>query len=113
MFNKLVTFLLIISCSFVMFNKYRIPHSSLLNRTADVTEDGVYVTPFKDPSKRHGASLGALSAGRVNITNLCGNYATKGLTIAVRYAAVRKQFGPEGGEELPILEYQTHVIFFF
>lgn len=31
--------------------------------------------------------------------------------IAVRYAAVRKQFGPEGSnEEVPILEYQTHVI---
>lgn len=94
---------------FVMFDQYRVPHTALLNKTGNVTEDGQYVTPFRDPNKRHGASLGALSAGRVSITNLCGVYAGKGITIAIRYAAVRKQFGPKDGEELPILEYQTHV----
>jgi hypothetical protein len=32
------------------------------------------------------------------------------LTIAIRYAAVRKQFGPGNGkDEVPIIEYQLHV----
>ena len=32
------------------------------------------------------------------------------LTIAIRYAAIRKQFGPGNGQdEIPILEYQLHV----
>lgn len=93
---------------FVMFNNYRIPRSQLLNKTADVSEDGMYLTRLKDPSKRYGASLGALSVGRVMIVGICAVYAVQALTIALRYAAVRKQFGPEGEEEISILEYQSH-----
>ncbi|KAK9877073.1 hypothetical protein WA026_016102 [Henosepilachna vigintioctopunctata] len=93
---------------FVLFKNYRIPRKNLLNRMGDVTESGEYVTPFKDPNKRHGASLGNLSSGRVNITNMAVAYGIKALTIAIRYAAVRKQFGPEGQQEVAILEYQTH-----
>ncbi|KAH1000143.1 hypothetical protein HUJ04_000070 [Dendroctonus ponderosae] len=94
---------------FVLFQNYEIPKENLLNKLGDVTEQGDYVTPFKDPSKRHGAALGALSGGRVVITGICAAYGVKALTIAVRYAAVRQQFGPsEQGPEVPILEYQTH-----
>ncbi|KAJ8939079.1 hypothetical protein NQ318_008683 [Aromia moschata] len=89
-----------------MFNNYEIPRHNLLNRLGDVTKDGQYVTPIKDPNKRHGAGLGLLSAGRVIITSVCETLGTKALTIAIRYAAVRKQFGPD--EEIPILEYQSH-----
>lgn len=31
------------------------------------------------------------------------------MVIGIRYAGVRKQFGPPEGEELPILEYQLLV----
>lgn len=93
-----------------MFQNYEIPKDNLLNKLGDVTERGEYITPFKDPSKRHGAALGALSAGRVVITGICAAYGVKALTIAVRYAAVRQQFGPPQGPEVPILEYQTHVL---
>ncbi|RZB39321.1 peroxisomal acyl-coenzyme A oxidase 3, partial [Asbolus verrucosus] len=93
---------------FLIFNKYHIPRENILNKNADVTPEGKYVTPFKNPKDRHGAALGALSVGRVNITGICENYGTKALTIAIRYAAVRKQFGPDGQEEVPILEYQSH-----
>lgn len=34
-----------------MFNKYRIPRESLLNRTGDVTPDGEYESSFSDPQK--------------------------------------------------------------
>ena len=58
-----------------------------------------------------GASLGALSDGRVNITSICSTYAILAMTIAVRYCCVRKQFGPSADEEWPVIEYQAQVLF--
>lgn len=43
------------------------------------------------------------------IIQICLAYVTKALAIAVRYAGVRRQFGPDEKEELPILEYQLIV----
>jgi len=91
---------------FVAFNQFRIPRENLLNKHGDVNPDGNYVTPFKDPNKRFGASLGALSGGRVGITGMCVTNLKMCMTIAIRYSAVRRQFGPEGGEEIPVIEYQ-------
>ena len=69
---------------------------------------GEYQSPFKDPRKRFGASLGNLSSGRVGIINMANMNLHLAVIIAVRYSAVRKQFGarePHG--ELAVLEYQT------
>lgn len=67
-----------------MFDHYRIPRENLLNRTGDVTPEGEYVTPYRDPSKRHGASMGTLSGGRVGISGMCITYLTSALTVAIR-----------------------------
>ncbi|KAK3587288.1 hypothetical protein CHS0354_034441 [Potamilus streckersoni] len=91
---------------FMAFNNLRIPREYLLNKTGDVTPEGKYVTPYKDPSKRFGASLGALSGGRVGITGMSTCNLKLCVTIAIRYSAVRKQFGPTDGPELPVIEYQ-------
>ncbi|XP_035231673.1 peroxisomal acyl-coenzyme A oxidase 3-like isoform X2 [Stegodyphus dumicola] len=93
---------------FMSFQNYRIPRESLLSRTGDVTPDGRYVTPFKDPNKRFGASLRSLSLGRMGILSMSVANLQMCLTIAIRYAAIRKQFGPPGEDEVPILEYQLH-----
>lgn len=88
----------------MMFDHYSVPRENLLNRTGDVTPDGIYKTPYKDPSKRFGASLGNLSMGRVGIIGFAAVYLKKSLAIAVRYSAVRKQFGP-ADKELAVIEY--------
>lgn len=91
---------------FAMFDHYSIPRENLLNKTGDVSPDGRYVSAIKDPSKRFGTTLGALSMGRVGIVGLCTTNLIKAAVIATRYSAVRKQFGPEDStEELPVIEY--------
>ena len=55
-----------------------------MNRAADVTVDGKYVSKYKDPQKRHSAALGVLSSGRVAITGLGIVNLKIALTIAVR-----------------------------
>ncbi|KXJ29078.1 peroxisomal acyl-coenzyme A oxidase 3 [Exaiptasia diaphana] len=91
---------------FVAFDHVRIPRENLLNKGGDVSPDGKYISGYKDPKKRFGAALGALSSGRVGITSMAVTNLRSCLPIAVRYSAVRKQFGPVEGEEIPVLEYQ-------
>ena len=93
---------------FATFNNVRVPRENLLNKTGDITPDGRYITAYKDPNKRFGISLGALSNGRVGLTFYANCFMTASLSIAIRYAAVRKQFGATPGNELSILEYQSH-----
>lgn len=98
---------------FIMFKNFRIPSDNLLNRTADVTPEGEYESSFTDPGKILGAALENLSMGRVGIMQECSNNLICVVTIAVRYAAVRKQFAPNGEgnnnmNELPIIEYPLH-----
>ena len=95
----------------MMFDQYKVDREMLLNKTGDVSVGGEYTTPFKDPSKRFGASLGNLSGGRVGIINMANCNLHLAVVIAVRYSAVRRQFGGGVGEqqqeEQAVLEYQT------
>ncbi|XP_018332514.1 peroxisomal acyl-coenzyme A oxidase 3 [Agrilus planipennis] len=96
---------------FIIFKDYRIPREYLLNRAADVTPEGNYESSLADPAKILGAVLETLSTARVGIMQECSNMLVSGVTIAVRYGAVRRQFKPSDGskqEELPLIEYPLH-----
>ena len=91
----------------IYFDRVRIPRGNLLNRFADVSADGKYTSPIESPSRRFFTMLGTLVAGRISIACASCSVAKLSLTIATKYAARRRQFGPEGEPEVSILIYQT------
>jgi acyl-CoA oxidase len=92
----------------IRFDNVVIPKESMLDRFASIDENGQFASPISSDNRRFFTMLGTLVGGRIGIPR-SGLSATKsGLTIAIRYADGRKQFGPEGGSEVPILNYRTH-----
>ncbi|XP_053212724.1 peroxisomal acyl-coenzyme A oxidase 3-like [Panonychus citri] len=93
---------------FMKFDHYRIGKDALMNRSADITPEGVYVNTVKDKSKRVGVTLGILSLGRVAIILQAFTNLQTSIVISVRYSAARRQFGSAGdSQEWPVLEYQS------
>ncbi|MGH7507782.1 MAG: acyl-CoA dehydrogenase family protein, partial [Longimicrobiales bacterium] len=89
------------------FHQVRIPRANLLDRFGAVGEDGTYTSPIASPGRRFFTMLGTLVAGRISIAAASVNTAKTGLAIAVRYTDRRRQFGPEGRPEVPVLDYLT------
>lgn len=87
------------------FDGVRVPRENLLDRFGSVNADGVYSSPIASPGRRFFTMLGTLVAGRIAVAGAAASAAQTALTIGVRYAAQRRQFGPEGAAEVPILDY--------
>ena len=91
----------------IAFDHVRIPRENLLDRYGSVSEGGAYSSPIPGAGRRFFTMLGTLVAGRISIACASLSAAKNGLTIAVRYTDQRRQFGPEGGAEIPVLDYIT------
>jgi acyl-CoA oxidase len=89
----------------IWFDQVRVPVENLLDRFAHVDPEGRYRSPITSSGRRFFTMLRTLVAGRVSIAAASVSASKVALTIAVRYAAGRRQFGPAGGEEQPILDY--------
>ncbi|MBX3010795.1 MAG: acyl-CoA dehydrogenase family protein [Caldilineaceae bacterium] len=93
----------------IWFTQVRVPRTALLNRFAEVTPEGEYQSPIASEAKRFFTMIGTLVAGRIGIAGAALSAAKAGLTIAIRYADQRRQFGGAPGEaETRLLDYQTH-----
>ena len=90
------------------FNKVRIPRDALLGRFAEVDREGQYTSPIVSSGKRFFTMLGTLVGGRVSVAAAGVSVSKTALTIAIRYGAMRRQFGPEDAPETPILDYPIH-----
>ncbi|MGE0772035.1 MAG: acyl-CoA dehydrogenase [Cyclobacteriaceae bacterium] len=92
----------------IQYNQVVIPFDNMLDRFASINQIGQFTSPIASDNRRFFTMLGTLVGGRIGIPR-SGNAATKSaLTIAIRYGDQRKQFGPEGGAEVSILNYRTH-----
>ncbi|WP_370691890.1 acyl-CoA dehydrogenase [Rhodonellum sp.] len=92
----------------IYFDQVIIPKENMLDKYASVNEAGEFESPISSDNRRFFVMLGTLVGGRIGIPRSALTAAKSGLTIAIRYGDKRRQFGPEGGEEVPILNYRMH-----
>lgn len=92
----------------ILFDHVSIPYDNLLDRFAGVTQEGKFESPIASDNRRFFTMLGTLVGGRIGIPRSGLSAAKSGLTIAIRYGDQRRQFGPEGGKEVPVLNYRQH-----
>jgi acyl-CoA oxidase len=92
----------------IWFDQVPIPLENLLNRFAEVSPLGEYNSSISSDSKRFFTMLATLVGGRLSIAAAAVSAAKSALTIAVRYANRRRQFGATGEEETFLIDYPSH-----
>ncbi len=93
----------------IWFDHVEVPRAEMLNRFADVTADGQYRSDIRSQAARFFTMIGTLVSGRISIAASANSAAKSALTIAVRYAARRRQFGPsKEAQETLLLDYPAH-----
>ena len=91
------------------FHGVRVGRDALLDRYAEVTEDGEYRSPISNENRRFFTMLGTLVQGRVSVGGAAISATKSALTIAIRHGDRRRQFGPpESDTELPLLDFRVH-----
>jgi acyl-CoA oxidase len=93
----------------IQFDHVRVPRENLLNKYADVAEDGTYSSPIENPGRRFFTMLGTLVRGRVTVGGSAAAAARVALDIATRYALQRRQFTAPGDDhEVLLMDYLAH-----
>ncbi len=92
----------------IRFENVIIPKENMLDRFASVNDKGEFESPIPSDNRRFFTMLGTLVGGRIGIPRSALSAAKSGLAIAIRYSDQRRQFGPENGSEVPILNYRIH-----
>jgi acyl-CoA oxidase len=92
----------------IWFDHVRVPRENLLDRYAQVAPDGTYTSEIENPTKRFFTMLGTLIQGRISVCGASISASKVALTIAIRRALERRQFGPPGRPEALLLDYRTH-----
>ena len=91
------------------FDRVRVPREALLDRFGTITEDGAYRSPIEDDNRRFFTMLGTLVQGRVSVAGASVTASKVALSITVRYAERRRQFGPpDSDREALLLDYRAH-----
>jgi acyl-CoA oxidase len=75
---------------FLLFKNIHIPVENLLDRYSSLSEEGRFTSPFKSADTRFAVSLGSLSGGRIVLSQTSVRLQMLALTIAIRYATMRR-----------------------
>src|SRR3954462_7573627 len=92
----------------IRFDHVRVPRENLLDRYAQVAPDGTYTSAIENSTKRFFTMLGTLIQGRISVCGASISASKVALTIAIRRALERRQFGPPGAGEALLMDYRTH-----
>ncbi|GAB4820084.1 hypothetical protein N2152v2_007130 [Parachlorella kessleri] len=87
----------------IWFDHVRVPRDAMLDRFAQVDAQGKYHSKIPNVAQRFGTMIGGLTTGRILVAQAAVDATKMGVTIALRYAASRPQFG-----DRLILDYITH-----
>ncbi len=91
------------------FDQVAVPRSNLLSRFGAISDDGEYHSRIENPNKRFFTMLGTLVGGRIGVAKGALSMAKNALTIALRYAERRRQFGPaEDRPQALLMDYPSH-----
>ena len=92
----------------IWFDQVEVPLDNLLDKFVQIDEEGKFQSPIENEGKRFFTMLGTLVGGRIGIPKSALSAAKSGLTIAIKYATHRRQFGPKNGPETLIMDYKSH-----
>jgi acyl-CoA oxidase len=92
----------------ISFDNVVVTHENMLDRFAKVNEAGEFESPIPSDNRRFFTMLGTLVGGRIGIPRSALAATKVGLATTIKYSDKRRQFGPEGGSEVPILNYRMH-----
>ncbi len=92
----------------IYFKNVVIPKENMLDKFASIDTNGKFTSPISSDNRRFFTMLGTLVGGRIGIPRSANAAAKSALTIAIKYGDQRRQFGPQNGTEVPILNYRIH-----
>lgn len=87
---------------FMRLDRVRVPLSAMLSRFASVTQDGKYNKPIHAK-----LGYGGMVYIRSRLISQGGWFTAKAITIAIRYATVRRQGGGPRGHERQVITYPS------
>lgn len=92
----------------ISFRNVSIPLESLLDKITQVSQDGVVTSAFYKKEQRFAVQLSGLCDGRAKVMITSCFSGIRASAIALRYATVRRQFGPNKNDERSIISYPQY-----
>ena len=93
----------------IWFDQVEVPVFNLLDRFGSIDDQGNYNSPIRKGSKRFFTMLGTLVGGRICVGKGAVAGSKLALSIAMRYAYQRRQFGRDiHRQENLLIDYPTH-----